>query len=79
LNTHLLRTDAYAESLSDTAVAANDETYDEPAAFAKELAFSILATSIGTAATTLDCATLGAVLSAAEAENDYYLGGYAGI
>jgi len=79
MNTHLLRTDAYAESLSDTAVAANDETYDQPAARAKESGFSILGRSIGAAATTLDCATVGAVLSTAEAENDYYLGGYAGI
>jgi len=78
VDTHLLRTDAYAEPLTDTAIAANDETYNQAAACAKELGFSILATSIGAAAT-LDCATVGTVLSAAEAENDYYLGGYAGI
>ena len=79
MNTHLLRTDAYAESINDTAVSANDETYDQPAAWAKEPSFSILATSIGTAAMTLDCATVDTVLSAKEAENDYDLSGYAGI
>jgi hypothetical protein len=79
MNTHLLRTDAYAESLSDTTVAANDETYEQFATCAKELGYAVSATPTEAATTTLDSVTIGAVLSAAEAENDYYLGGYAGI
>jgi len=79
MNTHLLRTDAYAECLSDTTIAANDETYEQFAMCARELSHALPATPTGAAVTMLDSATAGAVLTTAEAENDYYLSGYAGI
>jgi hypothetical protein len=69
----------YVESLSDTAVAANDETFEQPSAFAQQISVAPLTGSSGVAATTLYRTTSGATFMYVEAENDYYLGGYAGI